>query len=138
MTAAGNDTFAHGTYADYSGVVFSGPGLSEERLAVSDRFIDPLFRAILDRAGQGHGADVPKVVAEWNEGRGWADACGVHELSPAEATEFLVALSAVSGADVRPHAAGATPEECVRCARVIEGFLRHRVDRGLPVYIEAD
>src|SRR3954468_8023838 len=56
---AGVDKFAHGYhYGDYSGVVWFGPptdGFWLDRLAVSDCYIGPLFRGILDRAWRGAG-----------------------------------------------------------------------------------
>jgi hypothetical protein len=47
------EDFSHGSYGDYSGVVFYGPptnGFWLDRLAVSDRYIAPLFAAVLDRS----------------------------------------------------------------------------------------
>ncbi|MCU0649494.1 MAG: hypothetical protein MUF00_15990 [Gemmatimonadaceae bacterium] len=50
-----SDEFAHHRrYGDYSGVVFSSTASGDDatdELLVSDRFIDPLFHAMLDRTG---------------------------------------------------------------------------------------
>ena len=71
MTEA--EDFSHGSYGDYSGVSFYGPpenGFWFDRLAVSDRFIRPLFLAILDRS-----ADVLNLHAPAEQ---------VHATAPAE------------------------------------------------------
>jgi hypothetical protein len=141
MVAMTADTgeFAHGTYADDSGVVFYGPpvkGFWEDFLEVSDKFIDPLFRAILDRAWGAEGSTLPAVVAQWNELTGWRDATGMVELSPADARELVGALANVSEADLAPHLVAGLPVDAyLRCATVTAEFLRDRLDRGVRVYI---
>jgi len=137
---AETDEFAHGTYGDYSGVVFYGPpedGLWTDRLAVSSRYLGPLFHAILTRARlSGERGEVPKLVQEWNEVEGWADATAIVPVALADAEELIDALSKVAASDVAEHCAGATPEQCLRCASVISRFLGSRIARR--VYIEAD
>jgi hypothetical protein len=132
------ENFAHGTYADDSGVVFYGPPMDErwsDRLPVSDRFIEPLFKALLDRAKPGK---APTLVAEWNEHKGCANATGIQKVPRSDATEFLVAFGLLTVADVTPHVAGVTSDQCLQCAAAIAEFLRDRIDRGLDVYIEDD
>ena len=102
---------------------------------MSDRFIDPLFRAILDRAEQ-----APRLAVEWSAMTGWTDATGTIELPLVDVTELIDALAAVSKSDLAPHVAqfAVTPEECLRCASAIAGFLRDRIGRGPQVYVERD
>jgi hypothetical protein len=64
MPTGAADNFAHGTYGDISGVTFYGPpvnGFWEDSFPVSDRFFDPLFRAILDRAERVERTNVPRM-----------------------------------------------------------------------------
>jgi hypothetical protein len=143
MSTAGAHNFAHGTYGDISGVVFYGPavkGFWEDSFPVSDRFIEPLFRAIVNRAELVERAKVPGLVAEWTELTGWRDAAGMVELPAVDVSELIGALAAISKADLAPHAAewAVTPDECLRCAAAIAGFLGDRVRRGLQIYIERD
>lgn len=141
MTTADAGRFAHGQYGDLSGVVFSGPpvvGGRPDRLAVSDRFINPLFSAVLDRSVEDAAAALPRVVAEWLEITGWAGASGARAVSPADARDLAAALARIAEPDVAPHVAGATADACVRCAAVIVAFVLGRIDRGLPLYVEAD
>ena len=80
-----SDKFTHGKlYGDYFGVTFYGPpidGLWKDRLDVSDRFVDPLFQALLDRASGENGVQrVPTLVMDWNTlqwmgRRGWCRRC---------------------------------------------------------------
>src|SRR5688500_15813446 len=104
--------FAHGTYGDETGAIFYGlpvKGVCEDFLAVSNKYIEPLFRAILDQAWR-NGSSAPQVVTEWNDLTGWKDAyaAGKQELSSAEALELVAALSAVSASDLVEHLAGVT------------------------------
>lgn len=142
MSTEHADNFAHGTYGDDGGVVFYGPtvkGFWEDRLAVSDLFVRPLFRAVLERAWRGNATGAPKVVVDWNGLTGWADAAGVQELPHPDARDLITVLAGVAAADLVPHLdKGGTPEQYLRCASVIGEFLRDHVDRGLPLYIERD
>lgn len=141
MPIGGTDNFAHGTYGDTSGVVFYGPqinGFWRDSFPVSDRFIDPLFRAILDRAKLSKRSKVPRGTAEWMALTGWRDTIGRTELPAADVIELIEALTAISRADLDPHVAefAVTPDECLRCASAMCGFLRERVGAGHRVYIE--
>ncbi|VTT98060.1 Uncharacterized protein OS=Chamaesiphon minutus PCC 6605 GN=Cha6605_2846 PE=4 SV=1 [Gemmataceae bacterium] len=128
--------FAHGVlYGDYSGVVFYGEpnkGYWTDRLDVSDRFIDPLFRAVLDRAWAESGGElVPRLASDWNTLEGWAGcAIGVTEVAGRDAEDLMAAFGEVTAADLDPHVAGASVEDCLRCAGVIREFVRERLARG--------
>src|SRR4051812_22037667 len=143
MPTGAADNFTHGTYGDIGGVTFYGPpvkGFWEDSFPVSDRFIDPLFRAILDRAERVEATKVPRMAAEWNALTGWTDAAGTIELPLVDVTELIGALVAVSEVDLTPHVAefAVTSAECLRCASALASFLRDRVGRGLQVYVERD
>jgi len=133
--------FAHGRlYGDYSGVTFYGPpidGLWQDRLDVSDRFIDPLFRALLDRASRGSGVQhVPTLVKDWNTVQGWADAAGIVAVTRSDAEDLATALAELAAHDLAPHASGATVPECLECASLVREFVCSRLARGASVYIE--
>jgi hypothetical protein len=136
--------FAHGFhYGDYSGVVFYGPpteGFWLDRLAVSDAYIDPLFRTILDRFWhETGGEDTPRIVSEWNTLTGWAEiGAGIVLVLPQEAQALASALGAVTVADLTPHVAGTTVEECRRCAEVIRTFIYAHLVKSLDLFIESD
>jgi hypothetical protein len=135
--------FAHGYhYGDYSGVVLYGPptdGFWLDRLAVSDCYIGPLFRGILDRAWRELGGEgVPRLASEWNTLEGWAAGGGPVPVAPADAAEFAEALSQLGPADVAEHCAGCTVEECLRCAAVVREFIGSRLARGVSLFIEDD
>ena len=139
---AQTDEFAHGSYGDDWGVTFYGPpndGFWEDYLAVSKRFVQPLFNAVLDRfVNQGGAAKAPRLVTEWNEISGWADQTEKQEVNAEDAKELIAAISDVVIADLAEHCAGCTPDECVRCASVICQFLQSHIDRGVAVYIQND
>ena len=142
MPTGAADNFAHESYGDISGVSFYGPavkGFRDDRFPVSDRFIDPLFRAVLDRAALER-TKAPKLVTDWNALTGWRDASGFLELPLADVAELIDGLAAVTTADLAPHAAefAVTPDECLRCASAISRFLRERVSSGRQVYVERD
>lgn len=131
--------FVHGTYGDDSGVVFYGPpvhGFRDDQLVVSTRYIRPLFRAIIDRAGE----RTPRVVAQRNQMTGWAASTGIQELSSSDAMELAAALEDLREADLVSHAGetAVNGEDCMRCASEISRFLRHRVKQAQAVYIESD
>ena len=143
MPTGAADNFAHGSYGDISGVTFYGPavnGFWDDSFPVSDRFIDPLFRAVLDRAELVERTKAPKLVTEWNELTGWRDASGIVELPPADVTDLIDGLASVTTADVAAHAAefAVTADECLRCATASSGFLRERVSSGRQIYVERD
>lgn len=130
------ESFAHGTYGDDSGVTFNGPpekGFFFDTLAVSNRFIVPLFDAILVRGERAAEFAVPKVVREWNDGGGWGG-----QLLPNDVAELTNALASVVAEDIASHRNGADVAKCLRCALAISEFLTERVGRGLQVYIEPD
>lgn len=131
----GNNEFAHGTYGDIAGVTFSGPprnGFWDDNFAVSDRFIFPLFNAILDRSD-----DPPQVVTEWNGQGGWTDEPRV-ELSPAAANALVLALENLAEIDVAPYCGAATTDECIRCAASIRAFINDHLAKGSPIFLQKD
>jgi hypothetical protein len=136
------EDFSHGSYGDYAGVAFYGPpteGFWFDRLAVSERYIDPLFSAIADRSGADAGEGrTPRVVRDWQALEGWAGTDGITELPGQEAEQLLGALALVTVADVAPYCAGASAEECLRCAALIRRFLGERLARGVSLFIEND
>jgi hypothetical protein len=135
------EEFAHGClYGDYAGVVFYGPptnGLWRDRLDISDRFIDPLFRGMLDRAWAESGGDrVPQLASDWNTLSGWAAGGAPVPIAPDDAIEFIAALAQLSPADVAKHCAGCTVEECLRCAVVVREFVVSHLAREVSLFIE--
>jgi hypothetical protein len=136
--------FAHGFhYGDFSGVVFYGPpfnGFWLDRLAVSDCYIGPLFRAILDREWRESGGEsLLKVLSEWNTLTGWADiGAGIVPLTSQEAEELCLALSRTTAEDLAIHVAGVTVTDCLECAAAIRAFIHNRLVEGKTVSIEND
>jgi hypothetical protein len=141
---AENTEFAHGIrYGDYSGVVFHGPpakGFWVDRFAVSNTYIDPLFRAVLDRTGrETDGESLPLLVAEWNTLSGWAElGAGIVPVSVEDASDLAGALHEITDADLAPHITGTTAQQCLRCAAAIQEFIRARVAQNLQIYLEND
>jgi hypothetical protein len=135
--------FAHRYhYGDYSGVIFYGPptdGFWLDQLAVSNCYIGPLFRGILDRVWRESGGEgLPCIVSEWNTLTGWTNGGGPVPVSADDAAGFIHALVQLDPCDVAQHCAGCTVEECLRCAGVIREFIGSRLDRGLSPFIEND
>jgi len=131
--------FAHGSYGDYAGMAFYGPpadGFWLDRLAVSERFVHPLFCGILDRSSALGGDRAPSLVRDWNLGEGWVKADRSVEVLRRDAVVLLDALAGLTVADVAPYCSGCTPEECVQCASVIRQFVGQRLTRGLTVFVE--
>jgi hypothetical protein len=140
---AGVDKFANGYhYGDYSGVVWYGPpteGFWLDRLAVSDCYIGPLFRGVLDRCWKESGGEqVPRLASEWNTLEGWAAASGRVPVQSVDAAEFAEALARLGPADVVEHCAGCTVEECLECAKIVRGFIGNHLSRGVGLFIEDD
>jgi hypothetical protein len=139
---AGKDEFAHGFhYGDYFGILFYGPptdGYWLDRLAVSNIYMGPLFRAILDRSWQESGGDnVPRLVSEWNTLEGWSNiGAGKTEVPPTVAKELVAAFDRITVDDLALHCAGCTPDECLRCGAAVREFLASRLAQGL--FIEVD
>jgi hypothetical protein len=137
-----NGEFAHGSYGDDSGAIFyAGPpdDPMTERLIISDRFVDALFRAVLDRAVRiGAAGGMPRLVDEWNRLEGWNDGFEAVEVPQADARDLLTALSAVSLADLAPYSWGTTPADCLRCAAAIAAFVEPVLARGECVYLQND
>src|SRR5688500_21922 len=127
---SGDEEFAHGSYGDYSGVVFYGPptsGFWFDRFAVSDEFIGPLFRAALDRASASSGgAQSPRLMSAWALLEGWAAADGMAELAHRDVEELLQALAAVRAEDLVPHCAARGPNRCLQCVSALQAYLRAR------------
>lgn len=131
----GNNEFAHGTYGDIAGVTFSGPprnGFWDDNLAVSERFIFPLFNAILNRSD-----DPPQVVTEWASLGGWTDESRV-ELAPAAVIALVLALEKLAEIDVAPYCEAATTDECIRCATSIRAFINDHLARGSQIFLQRD
>lgn len=141
---AETEEFAHGSvYGDYSGVVFYGAtrgGCSLDRLAVSDSYIDPLFRAVLDRSWRDSGGErVPRLASEWNTQEGWsACAAGRTPVSQQDIEELVTAFTQVTSPDLAPHCAGSTREDCLRCAVVIKEFVANQLSRDAILFMEDD
>ena len=139
---ASNGEFAHGSYGDDSGVIFyAGPpdDPMTGRFIVSDRFVDALFRAVLDRSARiGAAGGIPRLVGEWNGVEGWVDGFEAVEVPQADARDLLAALSAVSLADLAPHSWGTTPADCLRCAAAIVAFVEPVLATGGRVYLRGD
>jgi hypothetical protein len=135
------EDFAHGKhYGDYSGVVFYGPqtnGFWLDRLAVSNCYIDPLFRGVLDRASrESGGGGVPRLAADWNALEGWKAGSGPVAIAQEDAAEFAEALAQLGSRDVAEYCWGCTVDECLRCAAVVREFICSRLARGVNLFIE--
>jgi hypothetical protein len=136
--------FAHGVfYGDTFGVVFYGEpvnGYWTDRLDVSDRFIDPLFRAVLDRIEAESGGElVPQLASDWNTLQGWAGcAAGITEVDRRDAEDLMAAFAEVTAADLAPHMAGVAAAECLRCAAAVREFVGERLARGCRLFIDDD
>jgi hypothetical protein len=131
--------FSFGSYGDYAGVVFCGPpvdGFWRDRLEVSSRYIDPLFRAILDCSRTENSEPPPQLVQDWNAIAGWAFSDEVVELRYPEVERFISALAALTAPDLLPYCAGSSPEECLDCSAQIRQFLSERMERGVNLFIE--
>lgn len=92
-TVAAPEDFSHGSYGDYSGVVFYGPpadGFWFDRIAISDRFIRPLFLALINQSSPGsEKLPAPKLVQEWNTLVGWVTAGTIVEIRRPEIEELI-------------------------------------------------
>ena len=136
--------FAHGSYADYSGVVFSGPpesGRRPDSLAVSNGFMEPIFHAVLNRAERTPGASVPRLAMDWNCCAGWRDAAaGPVPVPSGDAAEFAEALARLEPADLPGEwvTARAPAAEYLRCAAVVREFIAEALARGDELVIEDD
>lgn len=140
---AETEEFEHGrSYGDIAGVVFYGPpinGFWTDCLAVSDRFIHPLFCAVLDRSSLESDLRIPRLASEWNSLEGWMDvSVGCVEIPPHDAQDLIEALGRITAADIEPHVAGATTDQCLRCASTIRDFISKRLLERSAVYIEDD
>jgi hypothetical protein len=133
------EDFSYGSYGDYSGVTFYGPpaeGFWFDRLPISDRYVTPLFSAVLDRSQTADAGPTPQLVRDWAALQGWIDTEGIVEVARQQALELLHSLESVTAAEVSPYCAGSTPDECVRCSAAIRHFLGDRLARGLCLFIE--
>ncbi len=140
---ATENKFAHGIqYGDQSGVTWYGPpsaGFWLDQLAVSRRYIDPLFRGILDRSGNGLDREqVPQLVAEWNCLKGWAAMNGPAPVMTQDAVSFAEALARLKNDDIAKHCHGSSVDECLECAAKIRKFIEDHVLRGVELFIEYD
>jgi hypothetical protein len=138
------EEFAHGYhYGDYGGVEFYGPprdGLWLDRLAVSDTYLDSLFRAVLDRAWSESGGErTPRLADDWNALTGWCDcAAGRVSVPAGQARELVAALGWLTTAALAPHCAGCTPGDCLRCAAAIVEFVGNRLEFGASICMEQE
>jgi hypothetical protein len=105
---------------------------------VSDRYIAPLLEAVLDRSREESGELAPQLVRDWTALEGWAAASRVVEVPPPEIEELVGALAGLTAADVTPYCTGSTPDECLRCLKVIRRFLGERLARGVPLFIDRE
>jgi hypothetical protein len=131
------DDFSHGSYGDYSGAVFHGPprnGFWLDRFAVSFRFIEPLFAAVIDHSGQWD--SVPQLIQEWNTLTGWRDSHRPEEISWLDALSFLEALAGLSEDDIARQSPSMSIAEALRCSVAIRGFIVERLNRDENIYVE--
>ncbi len=137
---AETEKFAHGSYADYSGVNFYGPpvhGMWLDQLAVSYRYMNPLFLGILDRSWRESGGEqVPRLVSEWCQLIGWADGSRRTLIDRNDAWELVATLTQLDSTDIVEHCAGCTVEECLECAAVIREFISCRLSSGVSLFME--
>jgi hypothetical protein len=134
-----SDDFSHGSFGDYSGAVFHGPprnGFWLDRFAVSSRFIDPLFAAVIDRYGRWD--SVPRLIQEWNTLTGWMDSHRPEEISRLDALSFLEALAGLSEDDIARQAPSMSIAEALRCSVAIRGFIVERLNRDDKIYVERE
>lgn len=128
--------FAPGGYGDDSGVSFYGPpdrGYLSDHLAISDSYIEPIFRTIQARA-----VSVPRLVTQWELCEGWANASIPVAVSVKDAQDLVDALAALSISGLARHCEWGTPEEFIRCASAIGKCLQDHVKGGVPIYIQDD
>src|ERR1051325_6970912 len=115
-------------YGDDTGVTFYGPpanGFWSDAISISDSYIAPIFRAILDQPLRGTiSPPMPKLIMDWNCERGWRDASGIVEISRQDAEEFLTALLAVSTGELQMPRGIDSPERYLHCAAHICTFLQ--------------
>jgi hypothetical protein len=129
--------FSYGTYGDDIGVDFWGPpqgGFWIDCLPISDRFVEPLFIAIM-RAAERTTRPVPRVVAEWNDCSGWTESTTPAELSRQDAQALVDALVSLSLEDLPACIAGATAQDCIRCAQLLATFLSSQLSHGESLFI---
>ena len=128
--------FAHGDYADLSGLIFYGPpdqGEWSDWLKISDIYVNPLFFAMLDKFE----FDKLRLLTEWNCEEGWKGIeAGRVPIAPGEAGAFINALEQLEVSDLAVHCDYA--QACLRCAVVIREFLAERLERGAELFIEDD
>lgn len=132
-----SDDFSHGSYGDFSGAVFHGPprnGFWLDRVAVSSRFIEPLFAAVIDCSGQWD--SVPRLIQEWTTLTGWMDSHRPEEISRLDALSFLEALASLSEDDIARQSPSMSAAEAVRCSVAIRGFIFERLNRDDRIYVE--
>lgn len=141
--SAPND-LSHGSYGDYSGVVFHGPptkGFSFDRLAISDNYMRPLFAAIIEQLSRyDHKTPTPKLVLEWHSLSGWMERDEKTAVPLSDIEDLIVVLSRIEVQDLSTHCDDTepTPEQCLRCAAVICDFLTKQLARGSNLFIERD
>lgn len=136
------EDFSHGSYVDYSGVVFYGPptkGFWLDRMAVSEFYIHPLFSAITDRNwDECGGKGMPNLIRDWNSQAGWVATERAIEIPHPDAISLLDALASLTLDDVLTYCTDCEPEECLRCASGISQFLSERLAQGFSVFIESE
>jgi len=137
MMSEDPSNFSYGTYGDVHGVDFWGPpqdGFWNDCLPVSDRFVEPLFRAVLERAME-TGRVSPRLVAEWNSCTGWTEATTRVQVPPQDAQDMVEALRSLSRSDAAVHCREADVQDILRCADVVAEFLATRLASGFALFI---
>ena len=131
--------FGPGSYGDYSGLSFLGTptnGFWFTEFSASFIYLEPLFRAILDRAEVSR-ASIPKLVQQWNQCR--LDAEKIVEVPAAEIDDLLAALSKVTAVDLESHCenvGGSNTGDCLSCASHLARFLNERLAKKEAVFIQ--
>jgi hypothetical protein len=130
--------FGPGSYGDYSGLCFYGPptnGFWFTEFGASFIYLEPLFRAIFDRARVSR-TPVPKLVEQWNQCK--LDADEIIEVPAAEISDLLAALSKVTAADLESHCCSMASNtgDCLSCASHLAQFLNERLAKKEPVFFE--
>ena len=137
-TSPPSEAFAFGGYGDWSGVSFYGPpekGFWLDRLDISDRFIDPIFSAILSKSEK---QELPQVIKDWCELSAWCDVGGeILELSSKETNDLIYALSSLDKDDLELIGDRTeSVDDCLACIIEILKFFQGHQQKGKPIFIE--
>ena len=132
--------FSPGSYGDYSGVVFYGPpqgGFWEDRFAISNQYVVPLFSSLYLSARDGD-ASAPRLIVEWWNGQGWTGVSGIVEIPREDLAHLIAALARLSADELAPRCDVIGPDRCMEAAVALRKFLAEHSSRGTPVFIETE